>query len=181
MRRLCFAPAPPPPVAAIEFPIPGIETPKGGIGGRKGGGWKEEKSCFQAFNARPERKVFSYQAFNARPEGDVECIQAFKARPEGATSSQPRASERSERHPGFGQDANDTPPEGAKAATGAFKSANADVQIRQCGRLNRRCGWLNRQCGRLNRRCGWLNPPMRTVKSAAAGIQFHRRGHSNPQ
>ena len=45
--------------------------------------------------------VFSFQAFNARPGG--------------ATSSQPRASERSERHPGFGAKGYDTPPEGAKA------------------------------------------------------------------
>ena len=46
--------------------------------------------------------------------------QAFNARPEGATSSQPRASERSERHPGLGRRVSDTPPEGAKAATGGI-------------------------------------------------------------
>ena len=46
--------------------------------------------------------------------------QAFNARPEGAKSSQPRASERSERHPGLGRRVSDTPPEGAKAATGGI-------------------------------------------------------------
>ena len=39
-------------------------------------------------------------------------------------SSQPRASERSERHPGLGRAANDTPPEGAKAMTEGFNSPN---------------------------------------------------------
>ena len=61
-----------------------------------------------------------YQAFNTRPEGKPRVYQAFNARPEGATSSQPRASERSERHPGLGRRVSDTPPEGAKAATGGI-------------------------------------------------------------
>ena len=115
------------------------------------------------------------------PKGNTCGGHAFNVRPEGATSSQPRASERSERHPGFGQDANDTPPEGAKAATGAFKSANADVQIRQCGRLNRQCGRLNPPMRTVKSPMRTVKSPMRMVKSAAAGIQFHRRGHSNPQ
>ena len=75
----------------------------------------------QAFNARPEGYTSRSQAFNARPEINLRRCQAFNARPGGATSSQPRASDRRERHPGLDPMRSDTPPEGAKAMTEAFK------------------------------------------------------------
>ena len=71
----------------------------------------------KSFNARPEGLPRVCHAFNARPEGNSRVCHAFNARPEGATSSQPRASERSERHPGLGRRISDTPPKGAKATT----------------------------------------------------------------
>ncbi len=77
-----------------------------------------------AFNARPEGLPRVCHAFNARPEGCPRVWQAFNARPEGATSSQPRASERSERHPGLGRRISDTPPKGAKATTERIHYAN---------------------------------------------------------
>ena len=70
---------------------------------------------------------------HTRPEGILRVWQAFNVRPEGATSSQPRASERSERHPGLGWRVSDTPPEGAKAATEMFKSNERDVHLRRLG------------------------------------------------
>ena len=75
----------------------------------------------QVFNARPEGILRRYEAFNARPGVNLRRCQAFNARPGGATSSQPRASDRRERHPGLGRGVSDTPPEGAKAMTEAFK------------------------------------------------------------
>ena len=69
-----------------------------------------------------EGNIARRQAFNARREGSDARRQAFNARPEGAMSPQPRASERSERHPGLNRSANDAPPEGAKAMTETYLS-----------------------------------------------------------
>ena len=55
--------------------------------------------------------------------------QAFNENPEGVASSQPRASERSERHPGLGAKGYDSPPEGAKARTEAFKFADSILSV----------------------------------------------------
>ena len=55
--------------------------------------------------------------------------QAFNENPEGVASSQPRASERSERHPGLDAKGYDSPPEGAKARTEAFKFANSILSV----------------------------------------------------
>ena len=63
-------------------------------------------------------------------------VPAFNAGPGGATSSRPRASERSGRHPGFGAKGYDTPPEGAKAVAEAIVS----------GFLNAIVGMFERSC-----------------------------------
>ena len=47
-------------------------------------------------------------------------MSSVQGAPRRGKSSQPRASEQSERHPGLGRRVSDTPPEGAKAATGAL-------------------------------------------------------------
>ena len=69
------------------------------------------------------------QAFNETPNGANKGQQAFNENPEGVASSQPRASERSERHPGLDAKGYDSPPEGAKARTEAFKFADSILSV----------------------------------------------------
>ena len=63
------------------------------------------------------------------PKGANMGQQAFNENPEGVASSQPRASEHSERHPGLGAKGYDSPPEGAKARTEAFKFAYSILSV----------------------------------------------------
>ena len=98
---------------------------------------------------------------NMCPEGILRVCQAFNARPEGATSSQPRASERSERHPGLDRWFPIRPRRGQKQRqrcsnrtngalnyTGwAFKSNEPGIQIERTGRSFMPGGRLNRTNG----------------------------------
>ena len=105
-------------------------------------------------HARPEGSTPNGHTPNTRPEGGLRVCQAFNARPEGATSSQPRASERSEQHPGLGWRVSDTPPEGAKAATEMFKSNERGVKLHRVGVQIERTRYSNQTNGTFNY-TGW--------------------------
>ena len=112
---------------------------------------------------------------NMCPEGILRVCQAFNARPEGATSSQPRASERSEQHPGLGWRVSDTPPEGAKAATETFKSNERDVQLHRVGVQIERTRYSNRTNGAFIY-AGWaFKSNERDVHLRRVGVQIERQ------
>ena len=75
-------------------------------------------------------------------------------------SLQPRASERSERHPGLGRMRSDTPPEGAKAAAGAILSVNLDAASPH---LNAPISHLNAPISHLDTPISHLNAPCATI------------------
>ncbi len=119
---------------------------------------------------------------NMCPEGNLRVCQAFNARPRGATSPQPRASERSERHPGLGWRVSDTPPEGAKAATETFKSNERDVHLRRFGVQIERTGRSFTPVWRSNRTNGAFiyaglafKSNERDVHLCRVGVQIERQ------
>ncbi len=90
MRRLCFAPAPPPPVAAIENPIPGIETPKGGIGRRKGGGGgRRKKVVFKRLKYAPKGMWNVFKRSTHAPKGMWNVFKRSTHAPKGQRAPSP--------------------------------------------------------------------------------------------
>ena len=83
-------------------------------------------------SARPPPPALDHRKDNPRSTHAPEDNQGFSKRstraPEGQQAPSPGQASAAKRHPGLRKMRSDTPPEGAKATTEAFKPADADVK-----------------------------------------------------